>query len=222
MKGYTGAAKLAVTLLALLAAGTQFAPMAHGQDAEEDGFVPLFNGEDLTGWKTEGNWLIQEDGVLAIEPREGETGWKRFDAYLWTEKPYGDFALDLEFRLPEEGNSGIFVRVDDPDDPVETGIEVQISDTHGKEEVGPHDCGGVIGTVGPSENMAKPAGEWNRMIVTCDGTNLQVELNDEKIVDIDLSESARSDRPLVGYIGLQDHGLPLWFRNIRIKDLSEE
>ncbi len=184
---------------------------------EGDDFKPLFNGKDLSGWQTKGNWLVKEGGVLAIEPRPGERGWQRYDAYLWAEKEYKDFALDLEFKIPKKGNSGVFVRVKDRANPVKTGIEVQINDTHGKEKVGAHDCGGVIGTIGPSKNMAKPAGEWNRMIVTCKGTRLEVELNGEKVVDVDLKETSRRDRPLSGYVGLQDHGLPLEFRNIRIK-----
>jgi hypothetical protein len=188
----------------------------------EDGFVPLFNGKDLTGWETKGNWLVEEDGVLAIKPRKGERGWQRYDAYLWAEKPYGDFVLDLEFKIPRGGNSGVFVRVKDKNNPVRTGIEVQISDCHRKKRVGAHDCGGVIGTVGPTRNMAKPAGEWNRMVVTCRGKQIQVALNGEQIVDCDLSKTSRRDRPLVGYIGLQDHGRPLWFRNIRIKVLDDE
>jgi hypothetical protein len=105
--------------------------------------------------------------------------------------------------------------------PVRRGIEVQILDSHGKNEpLGPHDCGGVIGTVGPKKNMAKPAGQWNRMVVTCKGSQMRVELNGEEIVDLDLSQSAVKDRPLSGYVGLQDHGQPIWFRNIKIKELD--
>lgn len=191
------------------------------QPKSDDGFVSLYNGKDLTGWTTTGNWFAEDKGVLAIVPRPGEEGWQRFDAYLWSEKQYGDFALDVEYKIPPGGNSGIFVRVKDLKDPVETGIEVQISDAHGKKEVGPHDCGGVIGTIGPTKNMAKPAGQWNRMIVTCRGKRLTVEFNGEKVVDVDLEGTSRSDCPLVGYVGLQDHGLPLRFRNIRIKPLKK-
>ena len=173
----------------------------------------------LRGWRTKGNWFFEPDGVLAIKPRPGERGWGRFDAYLWAEKAYGDFVFDLEFKLPKGGNSGVFVRVKDRGNPVRTGIEVQINDTHGKQRVGAHDCGGIIGTIGPSKNMAKPAGEWNRMIVTCRGTHLLVELNGEKIVDLQLDKSRAKDRPLSGYVGLQDHGLALWFRNVRVREL---
>lgn len=195
--------------------------VAAAQPKSDDGFVSLYNGKDLSGWETTGNWFAEDEGVLAIVPREGEKGWKRFDAYLWSQKQYGDFSLDVEYKIPPKGNSGIFVRVKDPKNPVETGIEVQISDTYGKKEVGPHDCGGIIGTVGPTKNMAKPADQWNRMIVTCRGKRLVVEFNGEKVVDVDLEGTSRSDRPLVGYVGLQDHGLPLRFRNIRIKPLKK-
>lgn len=189
-------------------------------EADDEGFVTLYNGKDLTGWETTGNWLVEEGGVLAIKPRPGERGWGRFGAYLWAEKQYGDFILDLEFKIPKGGNSGVFVRVKDRKNPVNTGIEVQISDVHGKKKVGAHDCGGVIGTVGPTKNMAKPAGEWNRMVVTCRGTRLLVALNGEQVVDCDLTKTSRKNRPLVGAVGLQDHGQTLWFRNIRIKELG--
>ena len=212
-----GLVVLAVAAAASLMGGSALA----GQAADDDGFVTLFNGKDLTGWETNGNWLVEEGGVLAIKPRPGERGWGRFKAYLWAEKAYGDFVLDLEFKIPKGGNSGVFVRVKDKNNPVRTGIEVQISDCHGKKRVGAHDCGGVIGTVGPTKNMAKPAGEWNRMVVTCQGKRLAVEFNGEKVVDCDLSKTSRRDRPLVGHVGLQDHGGPLWFRNIRLKVLAE-
>ncbi|MGD9857394.1 MAG: DUF1080 domain-containing protein, partial [Planctomycetaceae bacterium] len=91
-------------------------------------FTSLYNGKDLTGWKTAGNWLPQEDGSLLIQPRAGETGWQRYDAYLWSEKKYKDFVLDLEYAYPPGGNSGVFFRVGDRDDPVQQGIEAQILD----------------------------------------------------------------------------------------------
>ena len=209
-------------VLAIALAGLAWAGGPAEEEAGGEGqFVPLLNGKDLTGWQTTGNWRVEEGGVLAIKPRPGERGWRRFDAYLWAEKQYGDFVLDLEFKIPKGGNSGVFVRVKDKKSPVGTGIEVQISDCHHKKRVGAHDCGGVIGTAGPTRNMAKPAGQWNRMIVTCQGKRLQVEFNGEKVVDVDLAKTSRRSRPLVGYVGLQDHGLPLRFRNIRIKVLGD-
>ena len=58
------------------------------------------------------------------------------------------------------------------------------------------------------------------MIVTCRGKRLQVRLNGEQVVDVQLDKTSQRDRPVVGYLGLQDHGVPLWFRNIRIKLLG--
>ncbi|MEQ9407539.1 MAG: DUF1080 domain-containing protein [Fuerstiella sp.] len=186
-------------------------------------FRTLFNGKDLSGWKTTGNWLVQDDGSVLIQPREGEKGWQRYDAYLWSEKKYKDFVLDVEYAYPPGGNSGVYFRVGDRNDPVKQGIEAQILDSSKKDgPVGPHDHGGIIGTVAASKNMSRPPGEWNRMVITCIGSHLQVELNGEQIVDTRLDQGAMKDRPLEGYIGFQDHGQPndIRFRDIRIRELT--
>ena len=113
----------------------------------------------------------------------------------------------------------MYFRCADKVDPTKSGIEVQILDSHAKEKLGHHDGGGVIRTSGPSKNMNKPAGEWNTLVVRCKGSHLVVHLNGEQIQDLKLDEGAMKDRPLEGWIGLQDHGLPLWFRHIKIKEL---
>lgn len=186
-------------------------------------FKTLYDGESLKGWTTTGNWLPQEDGSLLIQPRDGEQGWQRYDAYLWSKKKYKDFVLDVEYSYPPGGNSGLFFRVGDLADPVTTGIEAQILDSSKKE--GPlthHDHGGIIRTVGASKNMSRAPNEWNRMVVTCVGSRLQVELNGEQIIDTRLDEGEMKNRPLEGHIGLQDHGQPnnLRFRNLRIRELD--
>lgn len=186
------------------------------------GWTKLYNEKDLSGWTTTGNWLVEDDGVLAIRPRAGERGWERYGAYLWSERQYGDFILDLEYAYPEGGNSGVYFRVADRADPVNTGIEAQILDSSKHEgAMSHHDHGGIISTVGASRNMSRPPGEWNRMIVTMRGTHLTVDLNGANIVDLLLDETAVKDRPLRGYIGLQDHGEPndLRFRRIWLKEL---
>jgi hypothetical protein len=190
--------------------------------ADADGYSPMFNGEDFSGWQTTGNWVYEDDGTVTLRPRPGEKGWQRYDAYLMTDRKYGDFVIDLEFKIGEAGNSGVFFRVDDVSSPVDTGIEVQILDTYGKKDPGHHDCGGVIRTAGPSKNMAKPAGEWNRYIITCEDNRLTVVLNGEQIIDLALGESAMKDRPAVGYIGFQDEAKRVWYRNVRIKELGVE
>ncbi|MBT5019586.1 MAG: DUF1080 domain-containing protein [Planctomicrobium sp.] len=189
-------------------------------------FTSLYNGKDLSGWKTTGNWLPQEDGSLLIQPRDGESGWTRYDAYLFSEKQYKDFVIDFEYSYPPGGNSGFYFHVGDLKDPVSTGIEIQILDSSKKEgALNSHDHGGVVSTAAAaSKNMSRPPGEWNRMVVTCIGSQCQVELNGEQIIDVDLSQTAVKDRPESGYIGFQDHGQPnnIKFRNIRILELNNE
>jgi hypothetical protein len=205
--------------LLLFTALIGLAPLASG--AEKD-WVKMYNGRDLSGWQTSGNWLPQKDGTLLIKPRPGEKGWQRYGDYLWSNKKYKNFVLHVEYKYPPGGNSGIFFRVGDLENPVQTGIEAQILDsTKKKGKVGPHDHGGIIRTVGASKNMSKSPGEWNTMVVRCKSHHLQVELNGEKIVDILLDKSPMKDRPLEGYIGLQDHGEPnnLYFRNIKLKKI---
>lgn len=184
----------------------------------EDGWTSLTNGKDLGNFDTEGNWVVQEDGVVALQPRPGESGWTRYGSYLWLKQAYADFEIELEFNLPPRGNSGLYFRCADKIDPTKRGIEVQIMDSHGKKNIGKHDGGGVIGTSAPSKNMNKPAGEWNRLAVKCVGHHLVVHLNGEQIQDLQLDQTPMSDRPLKGWIGLQDHGLPMKVRNIKFKE----
>jgi hypothetical protein len=192
---------------------------------EEAGWTKLYNERDLTGWTTTGNWLVEDDGVLAIRPREGEQGWQRYSDYLFTDRAYADFILDVEYSYPAGGNSGVFFRVGDLADPVSTGIECQILDSTGHSgEMTHHDHGGIIRTLGAARNMSRAPGEWNRMIVVMRGSHLVVDLNGANIIDFLLDGSAMADRPKAGYIGLQDHGRPhdVRFRNVMLKELPEE
>ena len=106
------------------------------EDADHHPFQPLFNDRNLSGWTTNGNWLVQPGGILVIQPRAGEKGWQRYADYLWTNKPYENFVLQLEYKIPKKGNSGIFLGVKDKSNPVYQGIEIQILDSHEKKN--PH------------------------------------------------------------------------------------
>ena len=148
--------------------------LAGAAQAEAE-WITLFNGKNLEGWmSSEGrapgaNWVV-EDGTLK---RTGPAG------YIWTRERFGDFELDLEYQT--EGNSGVFVRTDNPRDPVQTGIEVQIHTPGGPDK---HSVGAVYDLQAPSRNAAKPG--WNRLRITARGGRIQVELNGEGIVDMDL------------------------------------
>lgn len=199
-------------------------PAARPQDKTTDGWVDLLAGGELSKhFFTEGNWKLDKDGVVQLVPRKGEKGWTRYNMYLWAKQKYTDFDADFEYKVAKEGNSGFYFHVSDLKDPVEHGIEVQIYDSGSKPagaKLGDHDSGGIIPGVPPIKNAAKPAGEWNRMQVTVKGTKVIVRLNGEVVNDVGLDQGKLKSRAPSGYIGFQDHGLPLWLRNIKVRELK--
>jgi len=94
---------LFVCLLALFSAKTI---LAENPEKNLGEFVTIFDGTDLSRVETEGNWVIQEDGSLFLEPREGEEGWKRYHHYVRLKESYADFVCDFEYKHEKGGNSG--------------------------------------------------------------------------------------------------------------------
>ena len=188
--------------------------------------VVLFDGTDFSAWNMdkENGWVIEDD---AMSLKDGGS--------IWTKDRYGDFVLDVEFKVSPECNSGIFFRTGDLNDPVQTGIEMQVLDSAGKVEPDKHDCGAMYDLLEPSENAMKAAGEWNNATITCDGALITVDLNGHRIIEMNVDEwdtpgrnpdgtenkfkNALSQFPREGYIGFQDHGHPVWYRNVRIRNL---
>jgi Domain of Unknown Function (DUF1080) len=219
-------------ITALLAAGllSTLAIAGHAAEApatDKDGWRELFNGKDLTGWKgKEGGWKI-EDGVLVGGKGAGD---------LWTKERFGDFILDLEFKIDKGANSGVFIRTDKIEEWLHTGIEIQVFDSFGKTKLDKHDCGAVYDVQEPSKNMVKAPGEWNHYTITAKANKIQVALNGEQVVDMDLDRwiearknpdgtpnkfrTAYKDMKREGFIGLQEHGSKVWYRNIKIKVLA--
>lgn len=207
--------KHGISIVILALGGLGF---AYGQEK----WVNLLDGKDLSAhWETKGNWILK-DGVVALVPRPGEKGWQRYDAYLWAKKQYKDFECEFEYKLELKGNSGFYFHVGDLKEPVKKGIEVQLYDSASKPKgtkLNDHDSGGIIPGIPPTKNAAKPAGEWNKMLVTVKGNKVTVVLNGEVVNDVPLDSKSIKDRPSTGYIGFQDHGLPMWLRNIKVREL---
>jgi len=216
----------AMNLLRTLLAAALLAALApaglHSQD--KDGWVTLLPVEELSkNWTTAGNWVHDKEGFVELQPRKGESGWTRYNMYLWANNTYTDFEIEFDYKVAKGGNSGFYFRVGDKKEPVKTGIEVQIYDSGSKKpgaKLNDHDSGGIIPGVAPTKNAAKPAGEWNRFNIVNKGDKLVVKLNDEIVNEVDLSKGALSKRPKTGAIGFQDHGLPLWIRNVKIRELK--
>jgi hypothetical protein len=194
--------------------------VARSKERDDKGFVPLFKGRDLSGWETTGKWVFEPDGALALKPKNrGFRLFPDYKSFLWSKASYDDFVLDLEFKVAENGNSGVFVRSTSQ----RSYIQAQIRDSHGKQEpLDNSDCGAVVDVAAPSKNMSKPAGQWNRMIITCQQDRMQVELNGEEVINLDLSKSPRTRTVRSGRIGFENKSSPVAFRNVRIKELRQE
>lgn len=189
-------------------------------------FVDLFNGRDLSGWVAPGDgaWGVRDGELVTLKPGQGR--------WIRTERMYRDFELELDFWMPEGGNSGVGLRGSSGGDPAFTGFEVQILDTHGQDP-GLRNCGAVYEAVAPSAMAVNRAGEWNTYRIRLVGDRLDVWLNGVRIHDAtrlddrgfyrDASNPLPLDaRATTGYIALQDHGHAFRFRNIRIRDLSSD
>lgn len=199
--------------------------IAGSVDAADDGFASLLDGKTLAGWKVRSEkdakpdeWTV-EDGVLKA---------KAGNSWLATEKEYGDYILQLETRVPENGNSGIFIRVPElkpGEHPWVKGIEIQVLDDRGPQYAGKlkpwQYSGSLYGAVPADQSAFAGAGKWNAYEITCRGDLVTVVLNGKKIAAGDMSKiDTLKDRPRRGIIGLQNHGTDVEFRNLRIKELK--
>lgn len=133
--------------------------------------ISLFSGVDLIGWKTMGSapsaWKV-EDGLLRNVVVPGKSY-----ANLRTVREFEDCNLQVEFRVPTNGNSGIYLR----------GIyEIQVANSFGKKNDN-HNCGALYSRILPSANVSKPPGEWQTFDITLVNRHLTVIHNGVKTID---------------------------------------
>ncbi len=202
------------------------------QESEGDpGFQVIFDGASAAGWINNRNGEpISSESVQADGLNPHGTG-----AYVVLyNKPVQDFILDFDYKLAPGCNSGVFLRIGDMKDPVNTGLEIAIDDTQGS---GIHDTGAIYDLVPPTENAQKPAGEWNHMTIVAYGPVVSVLLNGKLVSEI---HQDRFDKPgkrpdgsdhkfknvaikdLIqkGYFGFQDHGQDCWYRDVKLRVLD--
>lgn len=208
-------------------------PMVYSKEETSGEWITLFDGKSLDGWMTSG----QKPSLVPVE--DGSINPHGCGDYMMIHKNiWSDFVLSLDFKISPKCNSGIFLRTYPLDvvpgwDVGYNGIEMAIDDTKTTEFV---DTGALYDLSKPSRNAMKPVGEWNHVEITCDGPLISIVMNGEKVNSINLDEwpepgkrpdgtghkfeKAMKDHPRKGYIGLQDHGSPCWYRNIRIRPLN--
>ncbi|HSV74977.1 MAG TPA: DUF1080 domain-containing protein [Chthonomonadales bacterium] len=193
-------------------------------DADARGWISLFDGTTLTGWRVRNpgakNAWVAENGVL----RNTETG-----TDLVTERRFGDFDLHVEFNVPRGGNSGVYLQ---------GRYEVQIADSY-RQAPSHGGCGAIYSKVLPTENVGKPADDWQAFRISfrqprlgADGTvtekaRVTVHWNGILVIDrkeVDGVTGGELDRAegTPGPIMLQgDHG-PILYRNIRIRPVPSQ
>jgi hypothetical protein len=197
------------------------------------GWKLLFDGKSLAGWRgykteTPAGWRA-ENGVL-IRDGEGE------GRDLMTVEQYGDFELRFDWKISENGNSGVIYRIATTEQyPWQTGAEYQIlhnaGHSDGKNPI--TSAGSDFAVKEPTKDVTKPVGEWNEARLIAKGNHVEHWLNGVKIVEYEIgspdwdarvkaskfAKLANYGRIKRGYIALQDHGNVVSFRNLKIKTL---
>lgn len=195
-------------------------------DHHEEGFMPIFDGKSLNGWKLigkTGDGYLVEDGKIVCPPKGGGN--------LFHEKEYSDFVLRFEFKLEDGSNNGLAVR-----SPMQKsslaydGIELQIIDNTSERyrNIKPWQKHGSLYHVFPAKTgHLKPTGEWNQQEVSVKGRQVKVVLNGHTILDVNLDDVKDPEiiakhpglKRTSGHVGFLGHDEPIEFRNIRIKEL---
>jgi hypothetical protein len=197
-------------LLGLLLAGFSFSLAASGADD----WVALFNGKDLTGWKSvgRGHWRVEDGAIAGVNDKE-----KPGNYWLMTEAEYGDFILRLKFWVSAKANSGVAIRDPShgagPQTPAHLGYEIQIIDRPGQKMPT-----GSIYTIQPAIDGLHRSEQWNEMEIRCQGPHIEVWLNGVKAAE---TEHTRSLRGAVGF-QLHDREELVKFKDVLLKAVTSD
>ena len=214
---------------------------------KSDNWQLLFDGQTLNGWHTYGKssagsaWKV-EDGAICLQAG-GQQGYQtREGGDIVTNEEYGNFHLQLDWKISEKGNSGVIFYVhEDPQfhESWNTGMEMQVLDNgtptrpgHSDAKLYTHRAGDLYDLLA-SKEAAKPFGEWNHVEVISNNGKLDFYMNGEHTLSTTLwddtwkqmiANSKFKDMPTfgtykTGKIALQDHGNNVCFRNIKIRRL---
>jgi hypothetical protein len=198
------------------------------------GWNDLFKSDLSDAEFPSGIWTFENNILTASE-----------DQCIWTKKDYSNFILDLEFKTAEGTNSGVIVYCTDNENWIPNSVEIQIADDYAaqwSESPTTWQCAAIFGHLAPIKSMVKKPGEWNRFTITCKGQMIWVMLNDTQVTEMNMAlwTSAKTNpdgseipswlsTPFAelathGRIGLQGKhaGAPVFFRNLKIKELEKE
>ena len=209
------------------------------------GWILLFNGKDFTGWRqcngTEmpKNWVIDDNAMKVFTAPDKKPGQGSNGDIIYSQKKFNNFELSIDWKASKMGNSGIFYNIREvPGKPIYYAApEVQILDNVDATDnkIDSHLAGSLYDMLPADPKTVKPAGEWNTIVITVKDGKVTHTQNGVKVVEYTLwtpewdalvANSKFKTFPgftegisKEGYIGLQDHGYDIWFRNIKIREL---
>jgi hypothetical protein len=232
---------LAVVAIALLAI-TQVSVVAHVAAAEEAanqltaeeqaaGWKLLFDGKTTDGWRNFQKDTIS-DGWKVVDGTLARVGRNAGD--IVTADQYGAFELQLEYKIGPEGNSGLMYHVTEEENtPWRTGPEIQIQDNIDGHD--PQKAGWLYQLYASDVDATKPPGEWNHLRIVIAPEKCEHYMNgqkyceyvkgsgdwDERVAKSKFGEMPKFGKATVGHVSLQDHGDPVSFRNIKIREIAK-
>jgi hypothetical protein len=236
-----------VLLAAILIATPVFSQKANQLTNKEkkDGWVLLFNGKDFEGWRqyngTEmpANWVIEDDAMKVLIGEGRKPGQGSGGDIIFAGKKYRNFELSIDWKASQMANSGILYYVQELEGkPIYYAApEIQILDNKDATDnkVDSHLAGSLYDMIAADPKTVKPAGKWNTCIFKIKDGKASIIMNGTEVItythwtdewDQLVQNSKFKNFPgftegiaKEGYIGLQDHGYPVWFRNIKIREL---
>ncbi len=236
-----------VMIVAVLIALPGFSQKVNTLSKQEkkEGWTLLFNGKSFDGWRQcngtamPANWVIEDDAMKVVigegkKPGQGANG-----DILFGEKKFKDFELSIDWKASKMANSGIFYYVREvPGKPIYYAApEIQVLDNADATDnkVDSHLAGSLYDMLPADPKTVKPAGEWNTIVIKVKDGKVTHTQNGVEVVsytlwtpewDALIQKSKFKSFPgftegisKEGFIGLQDHGYPVWFRNIKIREL---
>lgn len=212
---------------------------------QEGGWELLFNGENFEGWRKcngdnmPANWTIEDNSMKVLLGEGAQPGHGSGGDILYGDREFENFELSIDWKASEKANSGIFYNIREvPGQPIYYAApEIQILDNENASDnkIDNHLAGSLYDMIPADPNTVNPAGEWNTCVIKVNDGKVSVSMNGVEVVTYthwtpewdQLVENSKFKTfpgftegiSKKGFIGLQDHGHTVWFRNIKIKSL---
>ena len=227
--------RLMLSLILVLLPAAWFSLAGAESQGKPGRWEVLFDGKSVDKWRgykmnafPDHSWKVEAGAIKTIAGAEGPD--------IVTKEKFGNFELELEWRVSPGANSGIMYRVsEDSAAPYETGPEMQVldDDKHADGQDPKTSAGSLYALIAPKNKKLKPVGEWNKVRIVVQDSQVAHWLNGVKVVEYELGSAAlhqlitrskfndmpRFAKERTGFIDLQHHGDEVWYRRIRVRRL---